>query len=321
MTDLVLPARRLEDSPRARVFNATLEWLLHQPSADTRVAYQRGLTGIGTSGEMARMRFPAWLPWLQSQGVDPLQATIGTVDLYGRQMAAAGVADRSAAQRLALISSWYGWLVRSELTDRNPAAHATRPNVDPADSPTATVSVQDVRQLLATAKRHSPMAYALYITLYLQAFRVGSVLRLNVRDLRMEGQGWTLRMRVKGGRMGTVALDPLASDAILAYLATRPGAAADDPLFVTDVRGGRIGNPGAGQLLKQLCGQAGIAVIPPHGLRNAHVDHALDAGVPLPVIQATLGHARVQTTMNYETAHHRRTAQSGTVLAAGLEGL
>ncbi len=44
------------------------------------------------------------------------------------------------------------------------------------------------------------------------------------------------------------------------------------------------------------------AEISPHWLRHAHASHALDRGAPISLVQATLGHASVQTTGRYTHA-------------------
>lgn len=313
MTELVLPPPRADQSPQALMYNATLGWLLHQRSVHTRAAYQRGLMGIGTSGKPAEMKFPAWIPWLRTQGLDPARVTMTVVDLYGREMAAAGIADRSQAQRLAIVSSWYTWLLREGLVDRNPAAHATRPVIDPADSPTVTLTGEQVVDLVLAARDWSPLAYALVLVLYLGAFRIGAVIDCNIEDYRWDAGARALRMRVKGSKVRTVGLDGLAATAVDAYLAGRAGAGPGDPLFV-NLKGGRIDNPWVWRLLQSLGG------IGPHVLRHAHVDQALEHGVPIVDVSQTLGHADIKTTMAYQTAAAKRRDRSGITLARVLAG-
>jgi integrase/recombinase XerD len=42
-----------------------------------------------------------------------------------------------------------------------------------------------------------------------------------------------------------------------------------------------------------------VVGLSPHRLRHAHASHSLDAGAPIHVAQATLGHASVSTTSRY----------------------
>jgi integrase/recombinase XerD len=320
--DVVLPPARLVDgdSPAAALFNATRDWIGHQKSSDTRVAYQRGLLGVGKNGGEAKLMCPAWLPWLAAQGIHPLQVRIGTVDDYGRALAASGMADRSCALRLSTVSSWYDWLIAVELTDRNPAAHATRPTIDSTESATPSLTVDELQKLLAEAAAHSPMAFALILVLYLNAFRIGGVLECNLADLQRDAGEHVLRMRVKGSVVRRLVLEPEGASALLAYLATRPDAKPGDPMWVGP-RGGRIDNPGVWRLLEALCARAGVTRISSHGLRHTHVDHALDADVPLMTIRDTLGHASIITTDGYKTRKRKRGNRSGTRLAELLGDL
>lgn len=304
MTELVLPPPRpvSEQTPAARLWNATLGWLAHQPSEHTRIAYNRGLTGLGPSGEPAKMAMPGWLPWLHEHGIAPLAADLGTVDLYARAMAGTGMADRSQAQRLALISSWYSYLVDVKLIDYNPAARATRPNIDPDDSPGATLSEAEVWALIAQAAKDGPMAYALILLLYFGGYRIDSVLSPNVGHLGWDENQRTLRMRLKGGKMGTKILERPAAEALDAYLAGRGDLPADAPLFVGVRDGRRLNRRTMWQVIRRLAKQAGIkswAELNLHGMRHAHIDAALNAGVPVHVLAASVNHRQVTTTMGY----------------------
>jgi integrase/recombinase XerD len=45
--------------------------------------------------------------------------------------------------------------------------------------------------------------------------------------------------------------------------------------------------------------RAGLETVSPHWLRHAHASHALDRGAPIHLVQATLGHANINTTGRY----------------------
>ena len=58
------------------------------------------------------------------------------------------------------------------------------------------------------------------------------------------------------------------------------------------------------RIVKGLAKRAGLPdAVSPHWLRHAHASHALDRGAPPHLVQATLGHASLQTTSRY--AHAR----------------
>jgi site-specific recombinase XerD len=311
----VVPA--LPGEPGDALRDATIGWLLHQRSENTRIAYQRAVLGLGTKGAPVLMKAPAWLPWCEQRGVDPLAVTIAHVDLYGRHLAAAGLADRSRAARLAAVSSWYTYLIRSELIDRNPAAGSTRPNIDPNESTTVSLSEDETNLLLDQAAADGPRTAALMAVLYFGALRVGSALSANVGDLGWEQGERTLRLQVKGGTGRRIALEDEARLAVDAYMATRPGALPSEPLFAT-VTGKRLDAAYVWRLIRRLARQAGIksaAELNPHGLRATHITHAFDEGVDGAVIQGTAGHASFSTTLSYDTKRKQRLHRSGTVLS------
>jgi site-specific recombinase XerD len=297
--------------------DATLGWLFHQKSAHTRTAYQRGVLGLGTKGTPVPMKAPAWLPWCEQRGVDPLKVTLGHVDLYGRQIATAGLADRSQAARLATISSWYAYLIKVKLIDQNPAGAATRPAVDPEDSPAVGLSEDEMNRLLDQAEADGPRTAALIAVLYFGALRVGSALNADVGDLGWEQGVRTLRLRVKGGKGKRVALEDETRIALDAYMATRRGVLPSAPLFAT-VTGTRLNAAYVWRLIRRLARRAGIesaAELNPHSLRHSHITHAFDEGVDGAVIQGTAMHASFETTRAYDTKRKNRLYRSGTVLS------
>ena len=54
------------------------------------------------------------------------------------------------------------------------------------------------------------------------------------------------------------------------------------------------------RIVRAAAQRAGIeAAVSPHWLRHAHASHALDRGAPIHLVQATLGHASINTTGRY----------------------
>jgi integrase/recombinase XerD len=326
--DLVLPPARpvtRQDQP-SRLWNATLGWLAHQPSEATRVAYNRGLTGLSADGSPAKMLMPGWLPWLAERGVtDPLAVTLDVVDVYARVMAGTGMAKSSQAQRLALISSWYMYLIDARLTSHNPVGRASRPQVAKAETSSVSLSEAETIRLLAQAEAEGPMAYALEMLLYFGGYRIGGVVAANIGDLGWEqdkatgADQRTLRMTLKRGKVKTKIVEAPAAAAVDAWLATRPGAGPAEPLFIGPRAGRRLLQQSAWALVRRLARQAGIRgwdQVNNHTVRHTHIDAALAAGVPVHVLAASVDHAQVTTTMDYANLLDERANRSGATLAA-----
>ncbi len=70
-------------------------------------------------------------------------------------------------------------------------------------------------------------------------------------------------------------------------------------------------------MLKRTAKRAHLShPVSPHCLRHAHGSHALDRGVTLAEVQATLGHSNVATTSAY--LHARPDSSSGLYLDPGV---
>lgn len=311
----VVPA--IPGEPDDELRGATAGWLFGLRSIHTRNAYRRDLLGISPAGMPAEMKTPAWLPWCSLHGLDPLAARKRHVAAYAAVLEADGHSPGTRARKLSVISSWYDYLIGDEITDRNPAKKTGRPNIDRDVSPATGLSRSEMDALLDQAAADSLRAYALISLLYFGAFRVGSVLQATIGDLGWDQGEQTLRLVVKGGTERRPVIEQAAADALDAYLENRGESSDSSPLFATR-SGAALIEQDVWRLIRRLARQAGIkswAKLNPHSLRHTHITHALDAEVPLNIVQETAGHKDSRTTLRYDRARFRRGKRSGTVLS------
>lgn len=320
MVDIVLATSGLPAVPDPAdddLRRATIGWLIAQKSIHTRNAYRRDVLGIGTSGRPAKMPVPAWLPWCEQGGIDPLAARRSHVDLYARTIEAAGQSPATWARRISAVSSWYDYLLDEDLADRNPARKASRPEIDRDVSPSTGLSEDELNALLDEAEADGPRSAALVGMLYFGALRVGSALAADIGDLGWDEGARTLRLVMKGGKVRRPVIEDEASGSLDAYLAARGDPQPGEPLFVTSA-GNRLDEPYVWRLIRRLARRAGIPSweqLNPHSLRHSHATHARDEGVALDVVQDTLGHKDGRTTLRYDRARFRRQRRSGTILS------
>src|SRR5579875_224705 len=141
---------------------------------------------------------------------------------------------------------------------------------------------------------------ALLTLLYASGGRVGELCGLSWRDLQANGEGGQITVWGKGSVTRSVQLPPAVWKLVEAL---RPGdAGADDPVFVSrKKRGrGRLQPLAVLRIVRAAARRASIALpVSPHWLRHAHASHALDRGAPIHLVQATLGHANINTTGRY----------------------
>lgn len=127
-----------------------------------------------------------------------------------------------------------------------------------------------------------------------RSLRVGETRRLRLSDPDLEGR----RIRIeqsKGLKDRVVYLSEPAAAALRAYLEIR-GAAITDHVFVYRHRS--LSFTYCNRRLRTYGRRCGVKVTA-HQLRHSAATLLLNAGAPILVVQAILGHKHVDTTLNY----------------------
>ncbi|WP_269857945.1 tyrosine-type recombinase/integrase [Streptomyces sp. RPT161] len=273
------------------VIEATGTWLMARESEHSRTAYAKDASW--------------WLSWCAATGTDPAAARAIHADQYGAALREAKLAKSTRGRRLAVASSWYAYLVRAEVAERNPFAGMDRPSADVDSSPTRGLTAEQLGALLAHARAHeSPRTYALLAVLATTAGRIGSILAVTVGAMGQDQGHRVLDLVVKGNKTKRVVLVPLAVEALETYLGTRGEVAPDAYLFATS-NGRPMDEPAALRTLRRVANAAGIPhadQLSPHSLRHSYATALLDKGVPLADVQDALGHADPRTTRRYDRA-------------------
>jgi integrase/recombinase XerD len=228
-----------------------------------------------------------------------------------------GLAPTSLRRRAAAIRGFYRFAFGDGLIGVDVAAHLDLPR-QPRLLP-ETLTVDETVRLLEAAGGEPPATRepteadgialrnrALLELLYAAGLRVSEALRLDLRDLSMDG-GF-VRVIGKGDRERLVPVGDVALEWLARYLAwPRPGWLAagdvpdgpDGPLFVTP-RGRRLARQTAWSIVKAAAGSAGLGDrVSPHTLRHSFATHLLEGGADLRVVQELLGHASISTTQLY----------------------
>lgn len=235
-------------------------------------------------------------PFISGQhpaSVGPVQAELVAQELRKRYSPA------TVNQTLSALSSLWKHFQKRGIVRENPWEFVGR------EKPKSRVgerylSREEVFRLIKAAP--SFRARTLLAFIYATGCRVSEAVRppgtpdnsprgLRWRDIRFEKDGWAYAtLYGKGGKTRTVGVRPEVA-VMLKKLAE--GKRPEDPVFpVTRV---------AVFLLVRRCAKkAGIGKhVSPHWLRHSHAVHALEKGAPINLVQATLGHARLDTTGVY----------------------
>jgi integrase/recombinase XerD len=154
---------------------------------------------------------------------------------------------------------------------------------------------------------------AILSLLYASGIRVSELCGLSWRDLQPNEDTGQVTVFGKGGVTRSIQL-PESVWKQLSGL-RQAGVRLDDPVFLSRKKkdGARLRPLAVLRIIRKAATRAGIEVpVSPHWFRHAHASHALDHGAPIHLVQATLGHASINTTGRY--LHARPKESSGSFL-------
>ena len=214
-----------------------------------------------------------------------------------------GIMDTSLEAERMVLSSYFGWLFRESLIERNPMA-----NVGPikvAKRQKQIISDIEMEQLKqACSKMHGIKPYrnrAILLFLASTGCRVSEMVGLN-RD-SVDLTNLECVVRGKGNKERVVYLDAVTGMAIREYFAKRKDSG--EALFVGN-EGMRLGTNGVREALKTLAKIAGIENnrIHPHKFRRTLATEMTRHGMPIQEVAGILGHEKLDTTMQYVILDH-----------------
>lgn len=223
----------------------------------------------------------------------------------------------AAASRARILSAWRGWcrwLARAGYLAVDPTAVLETPAAR-ADSGDADIyfSPVELSRIVATVAKPDPREadpwpgrdLALVAVLAGTGARASEVIEARIGALRSENDNDTLHVVGKGGKRRTIPVAPevlAAVDRYLAERARRLGApAASDRLFVR-CDGRPLNRQALDYLVDKWLRRAAVSLRPgelAHAFRHTYAVHLVQMGVPLPQVQALLGHASLTTTARY----------------------
>ncbi len=249
-----------------------------------------------------------------SQFVDFLQAN-GWEDLrsvdhrilreYLAQLKNRGLTRTTVARKIASLRSFYKYLARQEIVDKNPVLGVVTPKKERRLP--QFLYPQEMLELLELPGQH-PRGIrdrAIMETLYGAGIRCGELVGLDLEDLdlsrgyiRVFGKGAKERL-VPLGKMGCAALNNYLQYARADFLRRNPGGRAEVAVFL-NVHGRRLSDRSVRRIIAGYVRQMALKKkVSPHTLRHSYATHLLEAGADLRVVQELLGHVDISTTQIY----------------------
>jgi integrase/recombinase XerD len=146
----------------------------------------------------------------------------------------------------------------------------------------------------------NPRNRAILMLLYASGARVSELCGLSWRDLQTNGDGGQITVWGKGSVARSIQIPAPVWNLVNGLRPSNAGG--DDPVFQSRKKkaGGRLKALAVLRIVRAAARRAGIDLpVSPHWFRHAHASHALDRGAPIHLVQATLGHASINTTGRY----------------------
>ena len=204
------------------------------------------------------------------------------------------------------ISSFFSWLVEEDYILKSPMRRIHKIKTKTVVKEVISDESMERMRDACTEKRDLAIIDLLFST----GIRVGELVRLNISDVNLEQRECIVFG--KGDKERRVYFDAKAKVHLKEYLASRSDG--NPALFVTlDAPYTRLKISGVEIRLRQLGRRLSLERIHPHKFRRTMATRAIDKGMPIEQVQKILGHAQIDTTMQYaivnqnnvKTAHRR----------------
>ena len=204
----------------------------------------------------------------------------------------------SIARKLSALRTFFRYLVREGLLERNPAEGLATPKLNRYLP--KTLSVDEAATLMERGYGNRLLDLrdrAIFELFYSSGLRISELTGLDVGSVDLREK--MVRVLGKGRKERIVPVGRKAHEALMTYLGERGMPAEDQALFV-NARGGRLTPRSIQRHLKTRLIRSGVLKdIGPHALRHSFATHLLDGGADLRAIQELLGHASLSTTQKY----------------------
>jgi integrase/recombinase XerC len=209
-----------------------------------------------------------------------------------------GLQKASAARKLAALRTFFRYLCREGVLDRNPARALLSPRLERRIPPYLDESEIDGFLDVPGGTDAAIRARAILELLYGTGIRCAELVGLDAGEVDLDGR--MIRVLGKGRKERVVPFGTRAREALRAWLPVRQRLRPNSDALFVNARGGRLTDRSVRKLVTRRVQQTALARrISPHALRHSFATHLLGRGADLRSIQELLGHASLSTTQRY----------------------
>jgi integrase/recombinase XerC len=245
------------------------------------------------------------------RGASPREIDPFKIRAYLAFLQREGAKKSTMARRLAVLRSFFDYLIREGRLPSNPARLIATPKQERRLP--RFLSRPEAARLMGLPEGVSWKARrdrAILELFYSSGVRLSELVSLDREDLDLNER--MVRVFGKGRKERVVPVGRPAAAALRDYLtdrsrAPRGGTRRDGglPLF-TNHRGTRLTGRSVGRIVRAYAVKLGNLRLTPHVLRHTFATHLLDGGADLRAIQELLGHASLSTTQRYTHLETKR---------------
>lgn len=211
------------------------------------------------------------------------------------------------------LSSFYNWALEAGLVTENLLHQVERPK--PQKTVVVPLTEQEIRAILAAlaysseytrpgkrASRHRlPEAdrnHAVLLLLLDTGIRASELTSLPIHRVDLKSAHPGVIVHGKGNKDRQIPISARTAQALWRYLATRPDARSDDPLFVTD-RNRALDRTQLRKMLNSAGVRAGVQNVHPHRFRHTFAINFLRNEGDIYSLQMILGHTTLDMVKTY----------------------
>lgn len=201
-----------------------------------------------------------------------------------------GICEQTLEGYREIFSSYFNWLQRESLIDRNPCVNLGVIKVPKKEKKTYTDAELERLNWFCGNIRDRAILHFLRST----GCRISEITGLNRDQVNLELLECVVHG--KGNKERTVYLDDVAGMILSEYLS---GRIDDVPALFINKQHDRLNPGGVRAMLNKLAEKAGVDHVHPHKFRRTLATGLARHGMPIQEVAKVLGHEKLDTTMKY----------------------
>ena len=227
---------------------------------------------------------------METVGVPARRINVYHLRSYISGLKESGLKDSTLEGYRQVMSSFFGWLKREDLIEKNPVVNLGSIKCPKVQKQIfSETDMERLRQGCTQLRDRAVVAF-----LAATGCRVSELIELN-RDA-VDLTGLECVVHGKGDKERVVFLDTVTAMIVRNYLARRTDE--NEALFVNRY-GERFRTGGIREMLKRLEERTQVEHVHPHKFRRTLATNLAKRGMPIQDIAAILGHDKIETTMEY----------------------